>query len=281
MPAGARHKKPESGPLEAAATPAIDCDPFRPGRLVGDPGRLDGDPGRRVGDRYRLERPVSPSRHVWLATDAEGRRYALKTGTRRVLDREYRIVRSLSHAHVVAAIERIERHEGAVIVFEYLPGGDLVSLAGLAPRHWLAALAGVVDALAALHARGFVHRDLKARNVLFDAQGCARLIDFGSASRIGSAWTAGGTTAAAVPPERGGEPVAAGDDVYALAVLLYELLFGRPPGAGDRAQGRGRAGPLPKLIDARLAAGLAESGPGLDDFAAGIKSCLEQEQSPS
>ncbi len=87
---------------------------------------------------------------------------------------------------------------------------------------------GVHAALAHLHARGFVHRDVKARNVLFGADGRARLIDFASdvAARRSSA------RAAARPPRierrgREGGAVEPFDDAYALAVLIYELLAGR------------------------------------------------------
>jgi serine/threonine protein kinase len=126
-----------------------------------------------------------------------------------------------------------------------LPGGDLVSLVGTHPRHWIAAACGVHAALTHLHARGFVHRDVKARNVLFGTDGRARLIDFASALPCGAAAVRGGTTAAHRAPGRSAA-AAPHDDAYAFAVLLYELLAGRLPyGPTGRAAAAGAADPAP------------------------------------
>src|SRR5262249_20221640 len=127
------------------------------------------------------------------------------------------------------------------LALEYLPGGDLVALAGAHPRHWLWAARDVHAALEHVHACGYAHRDVKARNVLFDADGRARLIDFASALPLGARATNGGTTAAHRSAARTAT-VSSADDTYAFAVLLYELVAGRLPyGPAGRATARRRS----------------------------------------
>src|SRR5262249_26769674 len=103
------------------------------------------------------------------------------------------------------------------------------------PRHWLPAARGLHAALLHIHARGYAHRDVKARNVLFDARGRARLIDFASARPLGVRAPSGGTTSAHRPTALTAT-VTRAEDTYAFAVLLYELLAGRLPyGQAGRA----------------------------------------------
>jgi len=140
------------------------------------------------------------------------------------------------------------------IVLEYASGGSLADrlrISGaLPPGEAVRIITQLADALAHLHARGIVHRDVKPSNVLFTARGELRLADFGVAARIGSRGTLGddweelrvGTPPYAAPeqwtaPATSVNPAA---DVYALGVVLYELLTARLPweplaGEGDEA----------------------------------------------
>ncbi len=140
------------------------------------------------------------------------------------------------------------------------------------------------------------HRDVKARNVLFDALGRARLIDFASALPLGVAAQSGGTTAAHARPGREAI-VAAADDAYAYAVLLYELFAGRLPyGPAGRSAGRRR--PRARLASpwreartgptARLAARVCEvleadpaRAPGLSVFTDVLESVVRAELEPA
>jgi eukaryotic-like serine/threonine-protein kinase len=176
------------------------------------------------------------SSEVWRALDGHGRSVALKIPRSDVppheaharLDREHEALAAAQHGHIVATYGLIEHRGACALALEYLPGGDLVALAGTHPRHWLRAAQAVYAALAHLHGLGLAHRDVKARNVLFDARGRAKLIDFASALPLGRAAPSGGTTAAHVRPGR--DPiVTVADDAYAYAVLLYELFAGRLP----------------------------------------------------
>ena len=224
MPAGARQLTPDPGRR------------LRAGAAVAEPYAAQaGSPIGGSEGSYILERRIGES-PVWRAIAASGQPVAVKTGPREAIEREYRILSRLQHPGIVTVLDRIEPQGSKDsadssaefgIVFEYLSGGDLVSLAGAAPAHWLRAGAELIDALACLHRSGYVHRDIKARNVLISEDGSTRLIDFGSALPAGSPFTRGGTTL--VAPARGDGPVAVDDDIFSLSALFFELLFGRTP----------------------------------------------------
>jgi serine/threonine protein kinase len=90
----------------------------------------------------------------------------------------------------------------------------------------------IADALAAVHAGGVLHRDVKPANILIDSFGNPRLADFALASVAGTATTAPDavcSTPAYAPPEFGMQPATESGDVFSLAATLYALLAGRPP----------------------------------------------------
>jgi serine/threonine protein kinase len=142
------------------------------------------------------------------------------------LQAEFAQCSRLKHRAIVRAEKWLSQPPWHGIVFEYLAGGDWVALAGSPVRHWIRQAVDLAAALGHLHACGLVHRDLKARNVRLDSDDRLRLIDFGSCLPMGAAWTPAGTTAEHRPAAWVGETVDGGDDVYALAALLGEMLAG-------------------------------------------------------
>jgi serine/threonine-protein kinase len=207
-----------------------------------------------VGARFVLENRVhtSAQAEVWRARDSEGAVVAIKlaqpkTESRARLRSEHDWLTRLPHATILRPVAWIDDAQHTALVAEYIDGGDVVSLAGAAPRHWVRPIAEVADALAFLHARSIVHRDVKARNVMLDSAGHARLIDFGSAAEVGSPRTLGTTTAEHRYADTG--TLSAADDVFAFAVLLYELMSGRLPFGTEPVRSRRVAAPplMPEL----------------------------------
>lgn len=243
-------------------------------------------------DHIRPWRVVAPlgrggTAQVWQALGPDGRAAALKLARSELRDdaaanaalrHEHHVLRCIESPHVVAPYDLLERDGRVVLALEYLPHGDLVPLLGRPPRQWLAAYSDVVSALLELRRRGFAHGDVKARNVLFGADGKARLIDLSSARALDA--PAVPTTAAYSPPPAA-RASAAHADCFALAVLLYELAAGRlpygrsgPAKVGADPPGVPLAGPVAAqlLAAARVALRAGGAGLGLSYFGDVIES---------
>ncbi|HEY3515885.1 MAG TPA: protein kinase [Gammaproteobacteria bacterium] len=223
---------------------------------------------------------------VWRAVAPDGREAALKIvkrelrrhpGANSLLRREHEILRLVASPHLVGPYELIDCDGVAVLVLEYLPHGDLVPLVGTPPPHWLPALGAAIAGLAALERHGLAHGDLKARNVLFAADGSARLADLTSARPLDAPAVAA-TAAYGLREPRGARAREA--DRFALAALLFELATGRlpygPDGASAGAELADSAVPEPAaapLKAAAMAALRAEGRvPGLSYFVDVIES---------
>jgi len=190
---------------------------------------------------------------VWQArASATGREYAVKIlhhdgrGAPKAVARflqERDILLRLRHENLVAVHDLLTTGDGRLaLVLDLVTGGTLRELLrqrGTLPAQTAAELlAQVADGLAAAHAAGVVHRDLKPDNILLaptmDGGVRSRLTDFGIARLLDSS---GMTTSGAVlgtpnymaPEVIEGSPATPAADVYALGIVLYELLAGRPP----------------------------------------------------
>lgn len=152
---------------------------------------------------------------------------------------EAQVVASLDHPHIVPLYDFVERDGMCLLVMEYMAGGtlwDRFQAGQLSAEDACAVSLAVLSGLAHAHKREILHRDVKPENVLFNAAGVPKLADFGIAKVLGDASstrTATGVimgTPAYMAPEQGlGRQVTAATDVYAVGVMLYELLSGDLP----------------------------------------------------
>jgi serine/threonine protein kinase len=257
--------------------------PAEPELVVTDSADACGHDLGRWQLRERLGRGGSAC--VWRAVDAEGRVAALKIPNAHAADlvrHEHSLLAALPHPNVVATFGIVSSHDRTALALEYLPLGDLVSLTGGRPQHWLPALRDVWAALRELHARGYAHCDVKARNVLFAADNSPRLIDFATARPLDAPLRRSVTTAACTPAGASTSGQAA--DCFAFAALAYELATGRLPYGATGARRHGEE-PAVVPLAARtapllgLAADVLRAGGRVDDglavFADDIESALE------
>ncbi|HET9693770.1 MAG TPA: protein kinase, partial [Steroidobacteraceae bacterium] len=197
--------------------------------------------GQVLAARYELVRPLAAGHDpsTWLARDRDaGREVVLRV--RGEVGDAGRLPALIRHPALLAPVASGRADDRTFDVFEYLPGGEIGRLRG---RPWpllVRRLLPVVDALAQVHDAGWVHGDVKSANVLLDADGLARLADFGSARRIGETAATGASPYSVSPERLDGAAAAAADDVYAFGVLLYELVSGHPPFYPDLTPARVR-----------------------------------------
>jgi len=197
---------------------------------------------------------------VYRAHDAGGKSAALKILHRHLVPRarlvarflhEARALAQLHHPQIVEVLGVGQTADGRpYFAMEWLGGRtlrDLLRQRGpLTPAEALAIFGDVVSGVTAAHAAGIVHRDLKSKNIMVPPSGewvTAKLVDFGIAKvtepeRLGipgimTTTTIIGTPTCMAPVQILGRRADARTDVYALGILLYELLAGEPPFCGD------------------------------------------------
>jgi serine/threonine-protein kinase len=231
--------------------------------------------GERAGERYALSERLGSggTSSVWRARDTEtGRDVAVKVLHLDAVDspeavarfeREARLVASLHCPNIVELLDRGQLEGRPFLVFELVNGVDLREYlrrnSPLDVADAVAVALQVANGLAAAHALRIVHRDLKPGNILIDETGRVRVADFGIARAIEEpgitqAGRVVGTGEYVSPEQALGKTVDERCDLYALGVLLFEVLSGRPPFRGssfaDVAARHVRA-PVPSLTEAR------------------------------
>ena len=200
-----------------------------------------------IAGRFELERLLGRggNSEVWLARDQELERAVavkllLGAGTVPRFEREARSAASLSHPNIVGVFDYGDFEGRPYLVLEHVPGGTLderlsAAAPGPLPDEQTSAIARDIAAgLADAHEHRIVHRDLKPSNILFDAEGRAKIADFGVARGLSDATltTTGavvGTAQYMAPEQASGGEVGPESDVYAFGVILFQMLTGRPP----------------------------------------------------
>ena len=274
-----------------------------------------------IAGRYRLRHPIAKGgmAEVWEAgDDVLGRSVAVKvllpelaadpTFVER-FRREAIAAARLAHPNVVATFDTGVDGDLAFIVMELVDGrslSDVLVERGPLPAHEATTIAAqVAAALHYAHEAGIVHRDVKPANILMCPDGRVKVADFGiakaaldgafsgSATESAHDWDLTGTgmvvgTAKYLSPEQfEGKPVDRRSDVYALGVVLYEMLCGRPPfsGGSDMAIGiqhvdrkplsprQVRAG-IPRPLEAVVLRAMAKSPADRYPTAAALQSAL-------
>lgn len=225
--------------------------------------RSPSTPKPRQSAKYALERELGRGGMgvVHLARDLQlNRPVALKVLTdpladdgemRARFEREARAAARLNHPNIATIYEFGDQDRQCYIAMEYVPGRTLREVLSAEPvqsiPHIIELAVQIAEALAAAHAAGLVHRDLKPQNVMLTPEGRVKVLDFGVASvleverdrwpattaetltRLTQAHNLVGTPAYMAPEQVRGEPVDARADIFSLGVVLYELLAGRRP----------------------------------------------------
>ncbi len=204
-----------------------------------------------AGGRYRVERVLGRGgmATVYLSRDTMlDRPVAIKVLAEHLLNdpafvrrfrREASIAADLAHPHIVKVLDVGDEQGRLFIVMEHVHGQtlhDLLVREGPQPPARVAELGRqAAAALAYAHEAGLVHRDVKPANLLLRYDGVLKVADFGiarpsDATQITQVGTVLGTPKYLAPEQAGGETVGPAADVYALGVVLYELLTGTVPG---------------------------------------------------
>jgi tRNA A-37 threonylcarbamoyl transferase component Bud32 len=210
--------------------------------------------GMQLNGRYRLDAQIGSGgmSTVYRAFDAVlERRVAVKLMHGEIaadsdqlerFRREARAVAQLSHPHIVGVIDAGEDEGHPYIVFECVDGEtlkDRIRRMGRLPVDEAIAYAiEIARALGAAHARHIVHRDVKPQNVLIDAEGSAKVTDFGIARSLDEEGLTAdgrvlGTTDYVSPEQALGRDVNGQCDIYSLGVVLFEMLTGDVPFHGE------------------------------------------------
>ena len=225
--------------LDATATGLHTHDDLPPGTLLGDRYRIDGLLG--VGGMGVVHRATDLTLQVQVALKLLRPELAHRGDAFERFRQELLLARQVSSPRVVR-IHDLARHDGRWLISMDLVDGEALDRRldreGALPVEDAVRIAKqIAEGLSAAHAQGVVHRDLKPANILLDRAGDARISDFGVARSLA---TSGGTRTGSVvgtpdylsPEQARGEAVDARSDLYALGLILHEMLAGALPFPG-------------------------------------------------
>ena len=201
--------------------------------------RIEGEIGRGASSVVYLGYDAFHARHVavkqihahLLADEVQAARY------RRTLRNEALLVGNLRHPHIVRLLDADEGANPPYLVLEYVEGKTLAAYTTLAtllpPGQVLDIAYKCCSALHQAHGAGLVHRDLKPANIMLQADGNVKVTDFGTAVALGGETTQMlgliGSPYYMSPEQVREEPLTYQSDMFALGVVMYELLTGKRP----------------------------------------------------
>ncbi len=210
------------------------------------------EPGSIVGGRYEIWREIGRGGMctVYLASDAvqPKQQVALKVVTSdtnpvhlEMLQNEFRILVNLGHENLIRVFDfgKLPKAEGFFYTAEYIEGPDLLEADSSIDEDMLADyIAQICRALEYVHARGYIHYDIKPANTLVTREGVVKLMDFGitALAEKGLGKSIRGTPAYTAPEIVSGADVDHRADLFSLGVMLYEIYTGKRPFEGHNLQ---------------------------------------------
>jgi serine/threonine protein kinase len=195
---------------------------------------------------------------------------------------ELKITRKIRHKNVSGMFDLGEDQGTHFITMEYVPGQDLKRLIRQTGRLAIPTVISITEqiceGLAEAHRLGVIHRDLKPSNVIIDKVGSARIMDFGIARSLKAKGITGAGVMVGTPEYMSPEQVEGRDldqrsDLYSLGIILYEMVTGQPPFAGDTplsiaVKHKTESPPDPKDLNAQIP----------EDLSLLIMKCLEKDR---
>jgi hypothetical protein len=196
--------------------------------------------GAMIASRYRVEETLGRGGmaevyRVW--DERAGRHVALKRSWSRdpqrlprhaaLLEHEYHTLAQLAHPHIIEVFDYGRDQSGPYYTMELLEGEDLGNVERLGWKETCAVLRDIASSLAILHSRGLIHRDVALRNIHRQANGRAKLFDFGAMTSMGVGKDLVGTPPFMAPEVLQLQALDARVDLYALGAVGYRLLTGR------------------------------------------------------